>query len=275
MKPRNPKYAGMKVNPYKDAYKNVCDKVTGRKKTRKRKANHSSITSKRGLSAYQLRTQEEFMKIRENETHAQWSMRTRFRRIRTEEEIAMTKAGQKRLERLEKLHIYKKKSRKIKPQIKTLAKDFDFLKYYVFIINWASIKYNIAQADLEIGFHFYENIHFSQDQFQNKCALISYTSRFAFHRFKKEGYIYEFKTKQGSDDGQKKATGRYRLTTKFINVLTAIYEKIAYVVPFDFTPTYTQSMPPELEKMILEMAQENQDILTGKKEPDKIILLKS
>jgi hypothetical protein len=117
-------------------------------------------------------------------------------------------------------------------------------------------------------------VHFTKDQFMNKCFMISNYSKNAFQRFLKEGYISEFYTKTGSENGQKQSTGLFKLTHRFIIILTAIYEKIGYEKEFDFKPSYTKSLPPKVEEMILKMAQENQEIVTGKKEPDKIIIQK-
>lgn len=264
MKPKNSRFSGMKTHPYVNTAKNAI-----KENTRKKKQANSSISKKKGLSAYQLRTQEEFMKVREGETREQWVMRTRFRRIRTEEEIALTNAGRKRLE---KKDLRRKNSKKKKVlQLKTLNKDFDFLKYYVFIINWAVAKFNISQLDLEIGFHFYENVHFTKDQFLNKCKLCVKANDNTFKRFIDNGYMYENQT--SIEDGiNKRKTGLFRLTGRFVGVLTAVYEKIAFQSEFNFKPTYTRTIPLELEKVIIQMAEENKAIVTGKKEPQNMLI---
>jgi hypothetical protein len=270
MKPKNSRFAGMKGgSPYANSPKNaIRDKVNGKK--RKQKAKTGSVSSSRGLSPYQLRTQEEFLKVRPGETKEKWLLRTRFRRIRTEDELALTVNGRKLIEKLE---VRRNRRHKRKIQLHIIEKDFNFMKYYVFVINWAVIKYNISQMDLEIGFHFYENIHFTKDQFINKCLLIGNPKANVFNRFIKEGFIYQTQSII-NDDNVKKPTGLFRLSVRFINVLTSIYDKIAYQSKFDFRSTLNRKVPPELEKVIMEMAAENTAIITGKKEPDRFVIIK-
>lgn len=263
-KTKNERFSGMKGgSPYANSPKNaIRDKDAGKKPKKKR--GNGSITSKKGLSKYQLRTQEEFLKVRPGETKEQWLFRTRFRRIRSEEELALTFEGRKQLE---KIALQKSRSQKKRIQLRVQAKDFNFLKYYIFIINWAVIKYNIPQSDLELGLHLYDNEHFTKDEFMNKCLLFHNTSANIFNRFKKEGYIYETKSTMG-DGTEKKPTNLYKLTTRFVNILTAIYKRVAYQAHYNFLPAENKPASPELNKMIMEMAMENLDIMNGKKEPD-------
>jgi hypothetical protein len=266
---KNTKFSGMKQSPYVNSPKNaIRDKSKSKK--RKKKVGNGSVTSKKGLSAYQLRTQEQFMKVRPGETKEQWLFRTRFRRVRSEDEVALTQNGRKRIEKME---LTRNRQFKKRVQFRIAEKNFNFLKYYVFIINWASIKFDIPQTDLEIGFHFYENIHFTKSEFANKSLLIGNTTTAAFNRFKKEGYLEEHFSTMGIGT-DKKSTGYYRLTSRFIKVLTKIYDKIAYQSHFDFRPTIERKIPPEVEAMIMEMSAENQDIISGQREPDSFIIHK-
>ncbi len=263
------KYPGLKKQPYAHLRNHLQSKETGKKK-RKKRVGIGSITKKKGLSPYQLRTQEEFLKVRPGESKEAWLHRTRFRRVRTEEELATTKAGKRKLYLLQ---TKKKNSYKNKIVIRNIEKDFNFLKYYVFIINWASIHYNIPQTDLELAFHFYENVPFSKDEFVNKCLLVNNLKGNTFNRFKNEGYIIEFRTKQGGMDDAV-CNNLYKLSRKFINVLTAIYEKIAFQHHFDYKATFQKIIPKELEGMLIEMANENYEIVKGTKKPSQISLIK-
>jgi hypothetical protein len=264
---KSTRYTGMKKNPHEISPKNaIRDKVAGRKK--KPKASPGSVSKRKGLSEYQLKTQEEFMKVRLGETREQWLIRTRYRRIRTEEELSLTKAGKRKVDKLT-LERQDPKNKRI--QLWVLNKDFNFLKYYVFIINWAVIKFDITQRDLEIGFHFYENIHFTHEEFTNKTRLfLKPTAGDLFFKFKKKGYLISNKSTVNSE--VRRETGLYKLSPAFINILTKVYEKIAYAESFDFKPTLYKTIPTELEAVIIQMAQENQDIVLGKKEPDTIII---
>jgi hypothetical protein len=67
---------------------------------------------------------------------------------------------------------------------------------------------------------------------------------------------------------KKKPTGFYRFSIKFTNMLSLIYDKIAFQKHFDFKPILGKTIPPEVEKMIMEMATENDDIIKGLKEPE-------
>jgi hypothetical protein len=156
---------------------------------------------------------------------------------------------------------------------KNIEKDFNFLKYYIFIINWAAVKFNIRQTDLELGFHFYENVHFTKEEFINKCRLFTHSNERYFKRFLDSHYIYELKTIRGGYT-QPQSLGIYRLSARFINVLTAIYDKLTFEEPHDFKPSLERKIPPELEAVLIEMAQENTDIINGKKQPSLISLIK-
>jgi hypothetical protein len=266
---KSQRFSGMRTNPYKDTPKNaIRNKIAGKK--RKVKATNGDVSKRKGLSEYQLKNQEEFMKVRPGETQKEWSLRTRFRRIRTEEEIALTKRGKRAVD---KLQMRMQKSKKPFVQLFVLEKDFNFLKYYIFINNWATVKFNIPQKDLEIGFHFYENIYFTREEFENKCRLFCITQKKTFFRFKREGYIVPNMSRVNNDNIRKE-TGVYKLSKEFINILTKIYHKIAYQEPFDFKPNIYRTIPVELEETIIEMAKENEEIISGRKEPDKIIIHK-
>ncbi|HEY6143755.1 MAG TPA: hypothetical protein VIV55_10125 [Flavobacterium sp.] len=269
MENKGSKFSGMKKNPYSNSPKNaIRNKEVGKK--RKKKSSNGSVSSKKGLSPYQVRTQAEFMKVREGETTKQWLWRTRFRRLRTEEELAITQNGRKILE---KIRMKRNKTTKKKLQVYAQSKNFNFLKYYVFIINWAATKHDIAQTDLEIGFHFYDNIPFTKEQFCNKCLLFSNSNKH-FTRFKNMGYIRPIFTIV-NNEGEKKPTGLYKLSVHFVNILTMVYEKLAYQSNFNFRPSHTKTIPPQLEELIIKMAEENNEIITGKKQPDKILIHKT
>jgi hypothetical protein len=261
------RFRGMKKKPYAGLQNGVRDKEKG--KVRKKKSRNGTITKAKGLSPYQLRTQEEFLKIREGETTKEWAHRTRFRRIRTEEEIAATAIGKK------KIGIFKKKSKQYensRVRIKVFDKEFNFLKFYIFVINWASIKYNLPQQDLEIGFHFHQNLPFTKAQFCNKCTLFTKNGRTIFNRLRKNGQIQGFYSSQLNRKGEKVKTNMFNLSHSFVMVLNEIYKKITYTTSFDFESNMATTMTPELEKLIIEMATENKDILEGKKEPYKFLI---
>lgn len=264
------RYPGLKVNPYKGMQNNLHDKETGKKK-RKKKATPGSVDKKKGLSEYQAKTQDKFMLVREGESEKQWLHRTRFRRLRTEEELANTVRGKKR-----QYIIQQRVKRQLKNKIisKTAVKDFNFLKYYVFIINWATVKYDVKQKDLEIGLHFYENIQFTRDEFVNKCRLCACRNPEAvFYRFKNLEYIYEMRSIQGNN-GVARPLHVFKLGRKFTNVLTAIYDRIGFQEATEFKPAFLNTVPPELDKLIYEMAEENLDIMTGKKPPTYLPTIK-
>lgn len=260
------RFRGMKKKPYANLQNGVnCNKP----KPRKKKVMNGSIAKAKGLSAYQLRTQEEFLKVRPGETQAQWEKRTRFRRERPEEEIAATTIGKK------KIAVFKAKSKKIEDsriRIQQHDKDFNFLKFYIFVINWASVKYGISQQDLEIGFHFHLNLPFTKAQFLNKCLLFTKRGHATFVRLHSAGHIIEFMTVQTSKDKEKKGTNMYCLSHSFVMVLNEIYKKITFTTSFDFKANTSRTMSPELEKLLHEMSQENNEILTGKKEPYKFLI---
>jgi hypothetical protein len=77
------------------------------------------------------------------------------------------------------------------------------------------------------------------------------------------------------NDGEKKATGLYKLSVHFVNILTIVYEKLSFQSNFNFRPSQRKTIPPKLEELIINMAQENNEIISGKKQPDKILIHKT
>lgn len=267
---KNPRFSGMKQDPYANVTKNLKSD-TGKGRKIKKRASAGSVTKKKGLSSYQRRTNEEFLKVRDGETKEQWQKRTRWRRVLSEEELAATVEGKRKADRLlAKRNAPKKRY----VEIYHTDKNFNFLKYYVFVINWATIKFDICQMDLEIGFHFYDIPYFSHEQFNSKCQMFSNPTVDTFFRFKRQGLIYECTSI--IDNGKvKRPVGVFKLSPSFVNVLTKIYEKLSYQDPFDFVVMPKKPITYEMEVIMNEMAQENQDIISRKKEPHRIIFYKA
>jgi len=220
------------------------------------------------LSKRQLQKMDEFLKVRENETWEKWNIRTKRYRVLSEEELMMTRSG-KRIITLGRKKILKYKDEQIIVTIRD--KEFHFMKYYLFFIKWAEQKYGIRQNDLELGFHLYENIPLTREQFVNKCLISGTNGETIFKRFIREGYIVKI-GHVNPYNKQRQNFPFYILSIGFSKRITSIYKKIVTYSDHDFRGKLGKTMSDEMQKMILEMNTEIQEIIKGTRSRDKINL---
>ncbi len=260
----NRNFSGMKKKP-----------KLGRPKEPKKKYGPFSVNGKikPGMSDYQKRTMNEFMKVREGETQKEWERRTARRRVKEIDEIKELSLMNplRVMQRTRERNAIASKNKFI--VVQPVEREFDFMRYYGIVINFYSIKYGIRKEDLEVGFYFYSNIPFTKDRFNNALILITGSQDKKLNRFLKDGLLEEIiKTKKqlnGPDKYEK--TYLYKLSKQFVDKLTYIYRTLGKMngIRMDQQPILSP-LPPEAKQMIQDMNDEIQDILTGRKPQDLI-----
>ncbi|MES2864072.1 MAG: hypothetical protein V4666_08140 [Bacteroidota bacterium] len=227
---------------------------------------------KYGLSDYQKRTMNEFMKVREGETIEQWKRRTRQRRVQELDEIKELSLAHplRIIVRNRERHSIKTKN-KFKT-IQTVEREFDFMRYYGIVINYYSIKYGIRVEDMQLGFYFYSNIPFSKDRFDNAAVLHLGNSAKKLNHFINNGYIEELihtKKRYKMPDIEEKMH-MYQLTKPFVHKLTCIYRTLAKMNSIKMDQPIFSHLSTGVKQIIKDMQDEIADIHTGRKPQDKI-----
>lgn len=255
-------FSGMKQKPKQ-----------GRYKLPKKKYGPFSYQGKikPGMSEYQKKTMNEFMKVREGETLEQWKRRTQERRLKSVDEIheqsllSKIRIVQRSRERNNLENRYKF------IRVQPVEREFDFMRYYGIVINYYSIKYGIRKEDLEVGFYFYSNLPFTRERFNNSMVLITGTSSGKLNRFIKEGLIEELMHVQKKYDGSTKRskTSLFVLNKYFIVKLSNIYRTLGKMNTIQINQPIFDPLTPEIKQMIKDMNDEVNDILTGRKPQSK------
>lgn len=252
-------HSGMKKKPWDNVKKN-------RPKTKKYAPYLYKGRIKAGMSDYQKRTMNEFMKVREGETQEQWLKRTDRRRIKTNaERLELTdthplKLAVKKSER----RLKEKKEREIYYRLR--ERDFDFMKYYGIVITYFSFKYSIRVEDYSVGFYFYSNIPFTRNRFENALKLISGGHTGKLKRFIDDGLVEEI---INSKNPKKEHTNLYRLTNVFVRKLCQVYDVLGQMNTIQLKQPILADMHPELKQMIQDMNDFIMDVKSGKQQPIK------
>lgn len=227
---------------------------------------------KYGLSDYEKRTMNEFMKVREGETLEEWRKRTRYRRVKELDEINELHLNHPlRVQARSRERNAIKSKNKFKT-IQTVEREFDFMRYYGIVINYYSIKYGIRVEDLQLGFYFYSNIPFSKDRFENAAVLHLGNSRKKLYNFIENGYVEElFHTQKRYNlpDSQERMH-LYQLTKKFVFCLTCIYRTLGKMNGIRMDQPILSHLSTEVKQIITDMNDEIMDIHTGRKPQEKI-----
>lgn len=231
------------------------------------------VKPKPGMSQYQLKRYNEFMKVKEGETHEQWQKRTRRHRVVDEEEAA-------KLNPQNKIHImYRKREKSRKAYLNSIHRDqsklreHNYLKYYGVVMNFLSIKHNIRKDYIEMFMFFYENDPFTRARFENAAVLICGSSKDVFKIFYHMGYIYPM-TKYVVNEKNEEVPvelGLYKLNNHSVKLITEIYKILSKEKEIR---TYRQPLMSPLSKdekqIFMEMNQEINEIMTGKKPTSEI-----
>lgn len=228
---------------------------------------------KPGLSVYQKRTMKEFMEVRPGETLDQWRRRTAKRRVLTDEELkdrSHTHPLKIRKRSRERNAIENKNKYLV---VRSVEREFDFMRYYGIVCNYYAIKHSIRKEDIEVGLYFFSNIPFTRGRFENALVLMTGNNQAKLARFINEGLIEEVLHKTISPFTKKEKYSKsnyFRLTKPFVRILTEMYRVLGKM---NGIVTYKQpisGLPEEVKKIIMEMNEEIQDIMTSRKPQQSI-----
>ena len=95
----------------------------------------------------------------------------------------------------------------------------DYLKYWRVIRQYAKIKYELTQADLDMLLFLYSEKYFGKDKFEEFDDLLGWDIN-RFFRLKQTGWIVMFRSRVGN----RKAL--YQLTIKATRMIQTIYRKL-------------------------------------------------
>ena len=116
---------------------------------------HSNVET--GLSKYQLAKREEFLKVREGETHEQYVIRTKNYRVLTPEDQAIIDNSfsgklRKKKEEARKLKLRHYFSSQELSQVN--QREFYELKYLQIVLRYCGIKFGVTSRDLKLALFF-------------------------------------------------------------------------------------------------------------------------
>lgn len=207
---------------------------------------------------------EEFLKVKEGESPMHYYNRTKKRYGLMGIEVEKPKMKTKR-QVSKRRKVQNRYESKI-GRIQRGEKKFNELKILTFVLEWASIKFDIKRAYLEFGFFFYDDIPFTRDTFRARSWLVN-GGKYYFATFYKNGYVTRIHT---APRHGKKPTPYFVLSKQFSKVLTEIY-KLVFAV--DVNPNEGQPdnpIPQELKDLIREMNSEVIEIKEGLKPNEPI-----
>ena len=96
----------------------------------------------------------------------------------------------------------------------------DYLKYWRVIRQFAKIKYNLTQSDLDMLLFLYSEKYFSRDKFDEFDKLLGWDVM-RFQNLVKEEWIIRFRNRVG------KRKALYKLTHKAESMIQSLYRKLS------------------------------------------------
>lgn len=96
----------------------------------------------------------------------------------------------------------------------------DYLKYWRVIRQFAKIKYELGQSDLDMLFFLYSEKYFDKDKFAEFDTLLGW-DRNRFESLRNRGWIEVFRQRMG----HRKAI--YKLSTKANRMIRSLYNKLS------------------------------------------------
>lgn len=231
------------------------------------------VKPKPGMTENQLKRYNKFMQVKEGETHEQWQKRTRRYRVVEDEEAQALPAMNKYRIRYRKKEKSRREYQNSWHRDQSKLRDHNYLKYYGVVMNFFSIKYNIRKDYLEMFMFFYENDPFTRSRFENAAVLICGSSKDVFKIFSHMGYIYQMVTYDIDDKNNEVAheLGLYKLNNNTVRMITTIYKVISMekVISMHSQPALSV-MSKDEKSIFMEMNQEINEIMTGKKPTSEI-----
>lgn len=96
----------------------------------------------------------------------------------------------------------------------------DYLKYWRVIRQFAKIKYNLTQCDLDMLLFLYSEKYFGRDKFDEFDTLLGWDT-LRFQRLVKAEWIIKFRNQVG------KRRALYKLTHKAESMIQSLYRKLS------------------------------------------------
>lgn len=235
---------------------------------------HSNVET--GLSKYQLAKREEFLKVREGETHEQYVIRTKNYRVLTPEDQAIIDNSfsgklRKKKEEARKLKLRHYFSSQELSQVN--QREFYELKYLQIVLRYCGIKFGMTSRDLKLALFFYDNRPFTREEFNYIASLQLEKQVAIFKHFLDKGYIRKvIKTIVGKKGGETvKDTGKYMLSNQMVARITKFYKTFNEIQKLDKNEITEDLMIAEIQTIINTIEREAKQIKSGKKNADTIV----
>ena len=230
---------------------------------------------KKDKSDHHAKTTDEILKVKKGETQKEWENRVKRNRV-----IKLDNYSTQRYQEVEFMEngkiVFRK--RKLTGQHNNLKKTinaqyrempFDYMRNYALIMRYITVKYDILQSDIELGYYFYDEAPFTKDYFNQVCAQLGLI-RGVFSRFYKSGYICGIEVDMGGkrDNLQTKL---YALSTEFGFKIRDVYKIISGLTPLVIRDEKGSSkLYRDDYDTLYRMYLESKEIIKGIKKPEKI-----
>ena len=119
------------------------------------------------------------------------------------------------------------------------SQPYDYLKYWRVIRQYAKVKYELNQADLDMLLFLYSEKYFDTSRFQEFNELLSW-DKSRFGSLKRRGWIEVFRKRMGT------RRAIYQLSYKSMRVINTLYKKLnGEEIPVSSTqnPMFKKNVP--------------------------------
>lgn len=212
------------------------------------------------------------MQVREGETFTEYENRTAYLRITNvneRERARKLKKGHKRHIKLQR----KVTSRWHSDQLKIVDNriNVDMMKYYVPIMTWACIKFDMRKSDMEFCMGLYDKGEFSVAEFKAFGILYAKNSPRVFGDYLKKKYIIQFNVTNYTNLNRN-PVDLYRLSLGMKKRVEAVMEKLTMTDTFNEKDLNLKGGKVEKStvQMLEQMQREINDISMGKSEVEKL-----
>lgn len=233
---------------------------------------------KKGLSEYQKKNLEKLMARKEGESDLRYYMRIKRYRELTPEEYDVIKntrseIAKQRAERVKKNKYLHDMSHMTLTQVN--QREYFELKYMNFVLRYAAVKAGIDVDDFRILLFFYDNRPFTKEEFVYICKLnFGPDYKIRLQKFINKGYVKRFYKEYVSIRGVKKVknTKMFMLKMQVVIKITKFYEKYNELLMLDNNKVTKELMPDDIQTIVNEMEREINQITSGRKKADTIVV---
>ena len=233
---------------------------------------------KKGLSEYQKKNLEKLMARKEGESDLRYYMRIKRYRELTPEEYEVIKntrseIAKQRAERVKKNKYLHDMSHMTLTQVN--QREYFELKYMNFVLRYAAVKAGIDVDDFRILLFFYDNRPFTKEEFVYICKLnFGPDYKIRLQKFINKGYVKRFYKEYVSIRGVKKVknTKMFMLKMQVVIKITKFYEKYNELLMLDNNKVTKELMPDDIQTIVNEMEREINQITSGRKKADTIVV---